>query len=118
MVESGGKGKGPPKGPLGRAAGQLAQWTIATDREIALPHPAGACGDHHRARPRENGDPVLIKRSRLHRDDAHIGAGLTDPSVSAQRFGEDGVADVDRGGEFNVGPAQVGDGILAHVDHR
>ena len=60
---------------------------------------------------------MLVKPTRKHRDDAHLWTGRTFALVGAHTLGIERVPDVHRMREFDVVPAEVGNSVLAHIEH-
>ena len=78
----------------------------------------GPLRHHDGAEPRNNLISVLIQTPSFHTDDAHLGSRRRLSCLQAQALGVDRVPDIDRVGELDVGPTQIGHGVLTHVDHR
>ncbi len=78
----------------------------------------GPLRNHDGAEPRNNLVSVLIQTPSLHADDAHLGSRRRLPRFQAQTLGVDRVPDKHGMGQLDVGPTQVGYGVLTHVDHR
>src|SRR6266850_7502013 len=71
--------------------------------------------DERRALEGHEDDAVGLLAGGAHGDDAVVRPRLGFALGDDFRFGIDGVAGEDRGGEAHLVPAEVGDGLLAHV---